>query len=481
MTLLGAALSLFFISCSDYLEIKPQSEIILEDFWNEKADVDNIVAGCYSRMQAADVITRMIVWGEGRTENIMPGSNIDQDVNLENVLKENITTKNAYTTWNGFYTVINRCNTVLKYAPGVAERDPGYTPGELKATIAEVSALRDLCYFYLIRTFRDVPYSTVAFTDDDQVMDLAPLPFNDVLDSLIVDLENIKGDAIRRYPVTNPEYQTGRITQDAIYAMLCEMYLWKQDYDKCKYYADLVIESKKELALERRASGSIYSHMQSQTNTESRFNGFPLVSDQIGGSEYGNAYLDIFINGNSQETVFELVFDDQEAGRSMLGNSSVSTLYGNSTVTKGRLAPSTAVIEDVTKTSQRAIYADRNKKLDARMYECNDMDNECISKYVYRNVDIDVSNSSSPSILWTDKYSVNGNASYNSANWIIYRLTDIMLLKAEALCQQLREGSDADVVAYNEPILDQAFTLVNAVNKRSVCQNTLADTLQRRD
>ena len=32
-------------SCSDFLDIKPQNEIIFEDFWNEKADVDNVVAG----------------------------------------------------------------------------------------------------------------------------------------------------------------------------------------------------------------------------------------------------------------------------------------------------------------------------------------------------------------------------------------------------------------------------------------------------
>ena len=38
-------------SCSDFLDIKPQNEIIFEDFWNEKADVDNVVAGCYSALQ----------------------------------------------------------------------------------------------------------------------------------------------------------------------------------------------------------------------------------------------------------------------------------------------------------------------------------------------------------------------------------------------------------------------------------------------
>jgi hypothetical protein len=69
----------------------------------------------------------------------------------------------------------------------------------------------------------------------------------------------------------------------------------------------------------------------------------------------------------------------------------------------------------------------------------------------------------------------------NGANWVIYRLTDIMLLKAEALTQTMREGSDNETIAYNTPILAQAFSLVNAINKRAVCQATLQDTLVATD
>ena len=79
-----------FTSCSDFLEIKPQNEIILEDFWNEKADVEAIIAGCYSGMQSEAVIKRMMVWGEFRSDNIGPGSNVQSDGNLEKILKENI-------------------------------------------------------------------------------------------------------------------------------------------------------------------------------------------------------------------------------------------------------------------------------------------------------------------------------------------------------------------------------------------------------
>jgi hypothetical protein len=65
----------------------------------------------------------------------------------------------------------------------------------------------------------------------------------------------------------------------------------------------------------------------------------------------------------------------------------------------------------------------------------------------------------------------------NKSNWIFYRLTDIMLLKAEAITQTLLDGTDEASVATNETKLREAFTLVNAVNKRSVGQATLKDTL----
>ena len=468
-------------SCSDFLEIKSQSEIVLEDFWNEKADVDNIVAGCYSALQGDGVMRRMMVWGEFRSENVMAGQNINDDVNLENVLKESITAMNAYTTWDGFYNVINRCNTVIKYAPQVAERDPGYTQSELQATIAEVSALRDLCYFYLIRTFRDVPYSTEAFTDDDQKMDLPATPFNAVLDSLIQDLEAVQGNAVERYPETSPLYQTGRITQDAIHAMLCEMYLWKQDYDQCIRYADMVIDSKKKMYEEKRSQNASFGLGGSSQNVlNTRMNGYPLVNSLSSGY-YGNTYTEVFVNGNSQETVFELLFDKTEAGYTMPGNSAAGAFYGNASVDKGLVGPSTTVTEDIGKTSSRTIFADRNKKVDARLYENVNISTESINKFASRGLLINATQPTNVSVSYMAKYpfaKINDvNHYYNSSSWVIYRLSDIMLLKAEALCQKMREGSDDEINAHNQPLLAQAFSLVNAVNKRSVCEATLVDTL----
>ncbi|MCR5642200.1 MAG: RagB/SusD family nutrient uptake outer membrane protein [Prevotella sp.] len=469
------------ISCSDFLEIKPQNEIIMEQFWTEKADVEGIIAGCYSGLQSSNVVKRMMVWGEFRSENIGIGQNINSDGELEKVLKENIDAKNAYTKWEDFYSIINRCNTVLKYAPEVAAKDPAYTQSELSAHIAEVTALRSLCYFYLIRAFRDVPYSSVAFTDDDMKMDLPATKFDDVLDSLIVSLEGVKSMAVKRYPITERLYQTGRITQDAIHAMLCELYLWKQDYDNCIRYADLVIDAKKAIAEENRTenqrSGTI-----STNNTEERFNGFPLLSDNSGTNYYGEAYSMLFGSDSysrqyDQEIIFQLVFDDDPRGNSMIANGAVNDFYGNVDNKIGLVAPSDFLLDDIEKSNSRNIFADKNKDVDARMYENCNSNQKSINKFVTRTVDIDATSTSNVKVTYGSAYT----GGQNSSNWIIYRLTDIMLMKAEALTMKLREGVDQATLDYNEPLLDQAFSLINAVNKRSVCETTLTDTLVRGD
>lgn len=475
--------------CSDFLEIEPQNEIILEKFWNEKADVDAIIAGCYSAMQDGNVIKRMMVWGEFRSDNIGPGSNVGSDASLEKILKENIDAKNNYTNWRSFYTVINRCNTVIKYAPGVAAIDPAYTESELQANIAEVVALRSLSYFYLIRAFRDVPFSREPYIDDDQTMDLPATKFDNVLDSLIYDLESVQNNAVKRYPVTKELYQTGRITQDAIHALLCELYLWKKDYQNCIRYADMVIDAKKVIYEENRQKRTTSSTIISSDDVEERFNGFPLATNSTSTNYFGDAYVTLFgrdqndVEEVNQEIIFQLVFSDDPSGTGMSANGAVNDFYGNSQSTTGLVAPSDYIIGQIEATGQdRKVFADRNKMYDSRIYtNCEyrggTSGNKSINKYTTSSVDIYSPGGIAPDASYGSKYTQNQNGS----NWIIYRLPDIMLLKAEALTQMMRDGSDAEASEYNRSLIDRAFTLVNAINKRSLCQTQLTDTLRRTD
>ena len=113
------------------------------------------------------------------------------------------------------------------------------------------------------------------------------------------------------------------------------------------------------------------------------------------------------------------------------------------------------------------------------MYENFSTTDKNINKYTTDDITIEAQSSTNVRVSYSSKYAQGQNGS----NWIIYRLSDIMLLKAEALSQKLQEGSTEEVVDYNKPLLDEAFSLVNAVNKRSVCWPLaeLKDTLVRDD
>ncbi|MBR0274616.1 MAG: RagB/SusD family nutrient uptake outer membrane protein [Prevotella sp.] len=445
----GLAAAFGLSSCSDFLDIEPRNLVILEQFWNEKTDVDNTVAGCYEGLQSTANITRMMAWGEFRSDNISIGEKAESDdYHMYKFLQANIDPNNVYTDWSSFYSVINRCNTVIFYAPQVQQKDPSFSESDLRATIAEVSAIRDLCYFYLIRSFKNVPYITTAYTDDNQPMAIPASPFEEVLDSLINDLERVKGDAVRRYPTNGDKqyYQTSRITRDAIYAMLCEMYLWKQDYQKCIDYADLIIKSKQDKAKEDE--GTLYSNM------DKYFDGYPLIANWTSQTGYFGAASDaIFASGNSDESIFELYFSKTNAN--MSSNGAVNAYYG---YLDGswyyRVSPSQYLVTDV---SNNLFKLFRNQ-YDARYYESIYSSN-IIGKYTASITPVIETTSTKVSTLPSTLYAKDKNR----ANWIIYRLTDIMLMKAEALVQ-LAAGNDDEK-------LQEAFKLVQVVNKRSILKD----------
>lgn len=460
----AVAAMLSFASCSDFLEVKPQNVTVEDEFWNEKADVDQMMTGLYASLQDAGVVKRMMIWGEFRSDNVTSGNNIEKDASLQKIFKEDIDASNGYTTWTPFYYIINSANTLIEHAPAVAATDPAFSTSELNADIAEASAIRDLCYFYLIRTFRDVPYTTVAYADDNQVMNLPATKFDDVLDSLIIDLERVQGNAVKNYPSsssTKALYQTGRITQDAIHAMLCDMYLWKKDYNKCIEYADMVIAS----MCQRAKDKGFYNRL--SADEEARVNGYPLISDVFTNTVYGHAYNEIFGDGNSMESIFELTYmrDDN-----MPSNGAANDFYmfSKGDIVAGYAAPSTYVSGTEGQTNQ--VFS----KYDGRYYE--NMYNGKISKGCFAVVNVDYSGG--PEKVSTSHFSPYAE-NKSKANWIIYRLTDVMLMKAEALTALMSDASELSDQDKNYMV--QAFSLVNAVNKRSVCESVLKDTLQAND
>ena len=99
-SLLASGLSL--ASCSDYLEILPLNEVVLENYWTKKDDVTSVLSGCYESLASEGCLDHMNVWGELRSENLVRGSNPDNK--YSEILKENILPTNDLTKWEDLYT-----------------------------------------------------------------------------------------------------------------------------------------------------------------------------------------------------------------------------------------------------------------------------------------------------------------------------------------------------------------------------------------
>lgn len=444
---LSCSMATVMTSCSDFLDVQPLNDVVLENYWTKKSDVTSVLMGCYESLQSEDCVTRMGLWGEVRSDNMKMGVASSQD--LEQLVKENILPSNGFCNWAAFYQAINRCNNLIHYAPQVQELDPNYPLSEMKANIAEATFIRSLCYFYLIRTFRDVPFSREPSIDDKKEYRIPADSFDVVLNNIIADMEAVKDDAQLYFRKPNPDrsdddeiWNTARVTRPAMYALLADLYLWKCDWQKCIDCCDYVIKFKQDEyanLLKRRLQNDVYL-----------FDDIPLLLEKgLNEQNAGKAYNAIFGTGNSFESLFEITFDrNLNSGNK---NTFIANHYYNGSNTNrsnGRLSAIDEFYEGLpTKNT------DLFNKSDYRAYECiyqAGTNQSFIAKYSAKSVRLDNSKSNwKPSTSWRSD-------DVDYSHWIIYRLTDVMLMKAAALIEQ---GEDQ---------YENAFSLINIVSRRAV-------------
>jgi hypothetical protein len=345
------------------------------------------------------------------------------------MLEGNILPNHDIADWSSFYRVINRCNTVLHYAPEVLERDPDFNDSEWYAIEAEMLTLRALCYFYLVRSFRDIPFVSEPTIDDSKPFIKAASDPDSVLNVLVADLLKAERNAVKEYPMnttsSNISYTKGRVTQQTVWALLADIYLWMGRYDECITYCEKVIAAKVEEAEEERM---VYDGE------------YPLIANMKASSTSNKhqAYNTIFGTGNSFESIFEIQIDYNYDLRNR--GDLLRAYYGAADVDMGAYSASAFIGDGASEGND--IFA----KTDIRPYELfdvEDVNQYSIRKYISSSID-DQGKASKIMERFT--------------NWIFYRLTDVMLMEAEALVER-NDTLNND--------LRKAFNLTNAVYRRS--------------
>jgi hypothetical protein len=267
-------------SCNKWLTLQPQDGITRQEYWQTKEQIQAEVIGCYSSMLAApsgvsdkQMSEYMFVWGETRADmaaTTLAATNDEQDMT-------NLTMQptNVFVSWSAFYRTINYCNTVIKYAPNVLTIDNTLTQTQLNQWLAEVYGIRALMYFYLVRSFRDVPLKLTPTASDNDLGALPKSPADTILAQIVKDLAFAETNAV--YTYNNVQYDKGRITKYSINAIQADVALWMEKYDVASAACDKIINSGK----------------------------FGLIA---GNSGWFNT---LYYVGNSNESIFELQFDIQ--------------------------------------------------------------------------------------------------------------------------------------------------------------------------
>ena len=361
-----------FASCKKWLDLKPQDGIVRDEFWKTKEQVESAVTGIYASMLGSTSGDRALaeyffIWGEARTDMVAPGFRASQD-ELD-IVNLNMLTTNSFTNWRSFYQTINYCNTVIELAPAVLQTDNTFSQDQLNRATAEALTIRALMYFYLVRSFGEVPLKLTATISDQDVAPIAKTSRDTILNKIVADLKQAEPSLPRTYG--NKSFDKGRATRYTVNALLADVYLWMDKYTDCVTECDKIINS----------------------------GNFGLVEKR----DYFN---EVFLTGNSNESIFELQFDAQK----------LNPFYGMHTPSNRRWLAAAHLSEDVYGIDLVSTIPVSDVRGDETSFLGTDF-----SIWKYMGAD----NSGDNFRTFEQSF----------AHWIFYRYADILLLKAEAINQ----------------------------------------------
>lgn len=291
---------LLISSCSeDFLDLKPKTQLSVDDYFKTPEQFESAVNGAYSSLQEGNLYGNWYVLSEipsDNTSNQLSGSVTDQD----EFDKYYIRSTNPYIAnfWNSSYMAINRINTVLNRIDGIKiDKSVG------DRYKLECKFLRGLLYFNLVRVFGDVPLvlNEISISDSYAILRESK---DKVYSQIIADLSEAES-----LPASYSEdVNKGRATSGAAKALLGKVYLTMKNYKDAETKLAEVITSNRYSLLEN-TSGSLningYAavfNANNHNNSESVFD----VQFKKGGFGEGSNFPNTFAPENSGTNVVPL-------------------------------------------------------------------------------------------------------------------------------------------------------------------------------
>jgi len=438
-------------SCEDYLTLYPTTSITEEEFWNTRNDVNNVRASAY--YQLTQCTGKILAWGEFRSDNVELSdmSKANYRYMQEAVLQPS---ENLY-DWSAFYKGINFCNKVLEHGQQMVDKgtDPSFTNIEWQPMKAEMVSLRALYYFYLVRSFRNVPFVRHSISTDAEALVAREkaVPGQVIMDSLIHEVEAVLPTAAINYGRNSSN--KGRWTRTSIHALLADMYLWRAGMVYKGREKGFPVVNEKGDTLSAAQEKSLATDLMKKTishadyvikeqmdefklnldlnnvpqDDKRRAQTYPLIQSEASSSGIFDAgYSDVLGSSNSSESVFELQYDGVNVKNSVI----TEMFYGNSGsggYKSGLMLANPSLFSKDAPVDPAKGYG----RTDMRFVSYTLRNDESAKTNAVSIVKGAAKNDITKS---TGSYSMQ-EASSQSTNWPVYRLSDMMTLKAEAMAR----------------------------------------------
>lgn len=203
------------LSCSKTLEVDPTSVITTNSFWKTEDDARGALVGMYIEFRA--IAEALFTTGDQRSE-IYTGGLFGGGTYT---LFSNAMTPDApgNADWSGYYKVVNTANLLLKYVPNISFR----SEADKNNIIAQAHAMRAYVYFNMAKTWGDLVIHTAPIEGaDPSVTQKERSPLADVFTLVKDDIEK----ALQLFPNNNFPAQRAMWSKAAANALKADVFLW---------------------------------------------------------------------------------------------------------------------------------------------------------------------------------------------------------------------------------------------------------------
>ena len=207
---------LMLSSCTDDIELSPESLITVSSFWKTPEDARGGLYGMYNQFRE-ESRANLYYYGEARSEVMGHGlQNADFRIKyFENTMDAS----NADRNWLILYRVIDYANLVIKFVPDIVFPNES----EKNNTLAQAYSMRAFVYFVMARTWGDLPIITDPIEGyDAETTFVARSSASQVFDLIKSDIET----AISLFPTNTLPSKRGLWSKPAVNTLKADVFLW---------------------------------------------------------------------------------------------------------------------------------------------------------------------------------------------------------------------------------------------------------------